>query len=90
MYNVEQVRADFPILATEVYPGIPLVYLDSAASSQKPIQVIEAMDDYYRTYHANVHRGVHRLSELATTAYEGARATVALSLIHISEPTRPY
>ncbi len=77
MYNVEQVRADFPILATEVYPGIPLVYLDSAASSQKPIQVIEAMDDYYRTYHANVHRGVHRLSELATTAYEGARATVA-------------
>ena len=77
MYNVEQVRADFPILAAEVYPGIPLVYLDSAASSQKPIQVIEAMDDYYRTYHANVHRGVHRLSELATTAYEGARATVA-------------
>lgn len=77
MYDVEQVRADFPILATEVYPGIPLVYLDSAASSQKPTVVIEAMDDYYRTYHANVHRGVHRLSELATTAYEGARATVA-------------
>lgn len=77
MYDVEQVRADFPILATEVYPGIPLVYLDSAASSQKPTVVIEAMDDYYRAYHANVHRGVHRLSELATTAYEGARATVA-------------
>ncbi len=77
MYDVERVRADFPILATEVYPGVPLVYLDSAASSQKPIQVIEAMDDYYRSYHANVHRGVHRLSELATTAYEDARATVA-------------
>lgn len=77
MYDVEQVRADFPILATEVYPGVPLVYLDSAASSQKPTVVIEAMDEYYRAYHANVHRGVHRLSELATTAYEGARATVA-------------
>ncbi len=77
MYDVEKVRADFPILATEVYPGVPLIYLDSAASSQKPRQVIEAMDDYYRRYHANVHRGVHRLSELATAAYEAARVKVA-------------
>ena len=77
MYDLNQVRADFPILATEVYPGVPLVYLDSAASSQKPMAVIASMDDYYRRYHANVHRGVHRLSELATTAYEGARLRLA-------------
>ena len=77
MYDIEQVRADFPILTTEVYPGVPLVYLDSAASSQKPAAVIAAMDDYYRRYHANVHRGVHRLSEMATTAYEGARVRLA-------------
>lgn len=77
MLDIERVRADFPILATEVYPGVPLIYLDSAASSQKPAVVIEAMDDYYRRYHANVHRGVHRLSEQATAAYEGAREAVA-------------
>ncbi|MEZ4516823.1 MAG: cysteine desulfurase [Chloroflexota bacterium] len=77
MLNVERVRADFPILSIEVYPGVPLIYLDSAASSQKPQVVIEAMDDYYHRYHANVHRGVHRLSEEATSAYEGARADIA-------------
>lgn len=76
MLNVERVRADFPILSREIYPGVPLVYLDSAASSQKPRTVIEAMDDYYFDQNANVHRGVHRLSEEATAAYEGARATV--------------
>lgn len=76
MYDVERIRDDFPILKTEVYPGVPLVYLDSAASSQKPLAVLEAMDDYYRRYHANVHRGVHRLSELATTAYEDARVRI--------------
>ena len=54
--------------------GKPLVFLDSAASSQKPIQVIDAMDDYYRRYHANIHRGVYHISELATEAYEEARA----------------
>lgn len=77
MYDIERIRDDFPILKTEVYPGVPLVYLDSAASSQKPLAVIEAMDDYYRHYHANVHRGVHRLSELATTEYEAARDKIA-------------
>lgn len=77
MYDIERIRADFPILSVEVYPGIPLVYLDSAASSQKPTPVIAAMDEYYRSYHANVHRGVHRLSELATNAYEAARARLA-------------
>lgn len=85
MFDVERVRADFPILATEVYPGVPLVYLDSAASSQKPAAVLAAMDDYYTHYHANVHRGVHRLSELATAAYEAARVKVS-EFINASGP----
>ncbi|MBI5669736.1 MAG: cysteine desulfurase [Chloroflexi bacterium] len=75
-YFVETVRADFPILNQEHHPGVPLVYLDNAASSQKPRQVIEAMDDYYRRYNANVHRGIHKLSEQATAAYEGARVKI--------------
>jgi cysteine desulfurase/selenocysteine lyase len=74
--DVERVRADFPILARRIQDK-PLIYLDSAASSQKPRQVIEAMNRYYRESHANVHRGVHTLSEEATAQYEGARATVA-------------
>ncbi len=77
MYDIAAVRRDFPILEVEAHPGVPLVYLDSAASSQKPRAVIEAMDQYYRHYHANVHRGLHRLSEDATRAYEGARERIA-------------
>jgi len=73
--DIHAVRKDFPILEQEVY-GFPLAYLDNAASSQKPIQVIEAMNDYYRQDNANVHRGVHRLSQRATDAYEGARSKV--------------
>lgn len=76
MLDVQKIRADFPILATETHPGVPLVYLDSTASSQKPLAVIEAMDWYYRHDNANVHRGIHRLSEVATIAYEGAREKV--------------
>ena len=76
MLDVQKIRADFPILATEAHPGVPLVYLDSTASSQKPLAVIEAMDWYYRHDNANVHRGIHRLSEVATVAYEGAREKV--------------
>src|SRR5579872_5998665 len=74
--EIARIRAEFPILK-EMPHGKPLVFLDSAASSQKPIQVIEAMDDYYRRYHANIHRGVYHISELATEAYEEARAKVA-------------
>lgn len=77
MLDVERVRKDFPILGREVRPGVPLVYLDSAASSQKPVAVIEAMNDYYRRNHANVHRGIHELSEVSTNAYEGARRRIA-------------
>ncbi|MBV8082929.1 MAG: SufS family cysteine desulfurase [Candidatus Eremiobacteraeota bacterium] len=74
--DVERIRQDFPILNERPH-GHKLVFLDSAASSQKPIQVIDAMDDYYRRYHANIHRGVYHISELATEAYEEARASVA-------------
>ncbi len=77
MLDVNNIRADFPILQEEAYPGVPLVYLDSAASSQKPLAVIEAMNHYYRHINANVHRGIHRLSEEATNAYEGARERIA-------------
>jgi len=74
--DVARIRSEFPILKERPH-GKPLVFLDSAASSQKPIQVIDAMDDYYRRYHANIHRGVYHISELATEAYEEARAKVA-------------
>ena len=67
------VRSQFPIMERKVQGGIPLVYLDNAASSQKPAAVLEAMSRYYRTSHANVHRGVHTLSEEATVLYEEAR-----------------
>ncbi len=74
--DVAKIRSDFPILNRRVHDK-PLVFLDSAASSQKPLVVIEAMDHYYRTTHANVHRGVHTLSEEATGLYEGARRKIA-------------
>lgn len=73
MLDPQTIRADFPILHTEAHAGVPLIYLDSAASSQKPTAVIEAMNQYYRTQNANVHRGIHALSEAATNAYEAAR-----------------
>src|SRR3989344_3821952 len=73
--DVTRVRADFPILR-QLVRGKPLVYLDNAATTQKPVAVIEALNHYYRLDNANIHRGVHTLSERATAAYEGARATV--------------
>jgi cysteine desulfurase / selenocysteine lyase len=75
--DVTAVRADFPILDQQVRPGVPLIYFDNAASSQKPRQVIDAMSDYYLRYNSNVHRGIHKLSEEATEAYEGARKRIA-------------
>lgn len=74
-YNVKEIRKDFPVLHQEVN-GKPLVYFDNAASSQKPVAVIAAIDHYYRTTHSNVHRGVHYLSQKATEAMEGARTKV--------------
>ncbi|WP_175990447.1 cysteine desulfurase [Bacillus sp. Marseille-Q1617] len=73
--DVKEIRKHFPILDQEVN-GHPLVYLDSAATSQKPIPVIEAINDYYRGYNSNVHRGVHTLGTRATDGYEGAREKV--------------
>ena len=74
--TTEEIRKDFPILTRKVH-GKPLVYLDSAASSQKPRAVIDTMNVYYETYHANVHRGVYEISEEATAAVEKARVKVA-------------
>lgn len=74
-FDVERVRKDFPILKQKVH-GKPLVYFDNAATSQKPLAVIEAEDRFYREFNSNIHRGVHELSERATRAYEETRAKV--------------
>lgn len=83
--QMEQLRKDFPILA-QVIHGKPLVYLDNAATTQKPQSVIQADRRYYETQNANVHRGVHSLSEVATSLYEGARRTVA-EFVHATSPS---
>ncbi|MEA2058897.1 MAG: aminotransferase class V-fold PLP-dependent enzyme, partial [Actinomycetota bacterium] len=84
MTDLSGLRKDFPILDREIN-GHPLVYLDSAATTQKPVQVLDAVDDYYRRINANVHRGAHTLATEATDAYEGARAKVA-SFINAGSP----
>ena len=81
--DVEAIRADFPILQREIN-GHPLVYLDNAATTQKPQVVIDALSDYYRSTNANIHRGLHTLAEEATAAYEGVRDKVA-ALINAPE-----
>lgn len=75
--NIATIRADFPILGREIRPGVPLIYLDSTATSQKPLAVLNAMDEFYRRSNANIHRGVHTLAEEATVLYEQAREAVA-------------
>mgnify|MGYP002633453739 CR=1 FL=1 len=75
--DVARIRADFPVLDVEVSEGVPLIYLDSAATSQKPNVVIDTMSDYYRKQNSNIHRGVHSLAEISTADYENARAKVA-------------
>jgi len=77
MLNVKEIRGDFPIFERETRPGVRLVYLDSTATSQKPVSVIEAMNDFYRRSNANIHRGVHTLAEEATALYEDAREKIA-------------
>src|SRR5689334_6171160 len=76
VYDLASIRRDFPILKREVN-GKPLVYLDNAATSQKPVQVIAELTRYYRDYNSNVHRGVHTLSQEATEAYEAVRTKIA-------------
>ena len=75
MYDINKIREDFPILSRKIY-GKPLVYLDNAATTQKPLCVLDAMRDEYLNVNANVHRGVHWLSQQATELHEGARETV--------------
>ena len=83
-FDIERVRQDFPILQRTVH-GKPLVYLDTAASAQRPLAVIEATDRFYRRHNANVHRGVHALSQEATDLYEGARRKLARHINAVSE-----
>ena len=75
LYDVEKIRNDFPILQTKVH-GKPLVYLDNAATSQKPISVIKKAQEYYSSMNSNIHRGVHALSQISTEAYESARIKI--------------
>jgi len=75
--DVISIRKQFPIFQRETSEGVPLIYLDSTATSQKPLSVIEAMNDYYRRSNANIHRGVHTLAEEATALYEDARVRIA-------------
>jgi len=75
--DITNIRADFPILSRQVKPGVEVVYLDSTATTQKPIQVIRSMDEYYQQTNANIHRGIHVLAEEATAMYEDARVKIA-------------
>ncbi len=84
-FDAVAVRADFPTLQRTVYDGVPLVYLDNAATAQKPQAVIDRITRYYTRENSNVHRGVHRLSQDATDAYEAARKTVA-ALVNAPDP----
>ncbi len=84
MLDLDKIRADFPLLETTVN-GRPLVYLDNAATAQKPRAVMERMDEVYFTFNSNIHRGVHTLSERSTAAYEAARQTVR-AFINAAEP----
>ncbi len=77
MLDISLIRKDFPILRRETRPGIPLTYLDSTATSQKPQIVLDVMDGFYKRSNANIHRGVHTLAEEATTLYEDARQKIA-------------
>ena len=75
MFDINKIRSDFPILSRQVN-GQPLIYFDNAATSQTPNQVIDVITDYYKRLNSNIHRGVHKLSQEATEAYEGARKTI--------------
>lgn len=85
--DVEKIRKDFPTLSRETRKGVPLIYLDSAATSQKPVQVLDAMSEYYRFKNANIHRGIHTLAEEATLAYETAREKIA-SFVKAGDPVQ--
>jgi len=81
-FDVRRVRRDFPILDQKVF-GKPLVYLDNAATAQKPRAVLDALERYYTQDNANIHRGLHQLSERATAAYETTRSKVRARVAHV-------
>jgi len=83
-YDIERIRRDFPILNQNVNDR-PLIYFDNAATSQKPLAVIESLSNYYMHYNSNIHRGVHHLAQLATEAYENARTKIK---VHINASKR--
>ncbi|MGW9365563.1 aminotransferase class V-fold PLP-dependent enzyme, partial [Streptomyces albidoflavus] len=85
LLDTEAIRKDFPILHREIHDGRKLVYLDNAATSQTPRQVLDVLSEYYEQHNANVHRGVHVLAEEATALYEGSRDKVAA---FINAPSR--
>ena len=85
--NVLKIKEDFPILGRMIHDGKRLVYLDSAATSQKPRSIIKAMDDYYNNHNANVHRGIHLLAEEATQMYELARKKIAV-FVGVKDPSQ--
>ncbi|MEE4195464.1 MAG: SufS family cysteine desulfurase [Anaerolineae bacterium] len=85
LLDVAQIKADFPILGREVHPGIPLIYLDSAATAVMPKTVMDAMVDFESNHRANIHRAVHTLAEEATTLYEQARMEIA-DFVGVPEP----
>jgi cysteine desulfurase/selenocysteine lyase len=76
-FNSNKIRKEFPILQRNVHPNTPLIYLDSAATSQKPTHVIDVIAEFYSTYNANIHRGIHKLAEEATFEYENSRKKIA-------------
>jgi cysteine desulfurase/selenocysteine lyase len=84
-FDVNRLRKEFPILARETSPGVPLVYLDSAATSQKPRVVLDAMTAFYEQRNANIHRGIHRLAEEATESFESARRRIA-AFVGVTDP----
>ena len=84
-FDVSRVRSRFPVLTRELYPETPLIYMDSAATSQKPEDVIQAMSSFYERQNANIHRGIHKLAEEATSSYEAARVRIS-SLVGAGNP----
>ena len=79
--DVKRVRSEFPLLAREIHPGVPLIYLDSAATSQKPSRVIEAMTAYYQQRNANIHRGIHRLASTNSSFSRSSNSEGATALM---------
>lgn len=84
MFDINKIREDFPILKREIEPGKPLIYFDNTATTQKPLVVIDALVEYYSKYNANIHRGIHKLAEEATNAYEKVRQKVK-SFLNVSD-----